>query len=526
MTNNFEYPLDLIVMTDTHYYSSKLGVDTPSYKRYDATNQKAVKDSPQIIAAAFAEIAKSDCQNIIFCGDATCDGDYDSHLEFIKLLYALKKCGKRIFAITSTHDYQDDGKTACYTGDEKTYIPSARREELFEMYRSFGPDEAFSVFEMSYAVELDENYILLALNSDKNGKGRSGYSAEHRQWIEKIALAAQKCNKRVIAFTHHPLISPSPIYSLIGKNDMMGEHEEIRSFLADLGISLVFTGHSHIHNISYIFSEKGNLLYDISTAALAGYPGYYRRVRICGGNLHIDSKRTTQAIAQLGSPLPEYLEAKLLSMIDNTLEAAANDIDDFADCVNSMSIHHNVSYRIGWLVKPIARLIKNIKLGFFAKFVKEETDNADLSDIENKKVVDLIREIVLCIYSGDPPYTPDTAEYKVVMGFFGIIDSMLRLLRIKFSLCDFIRPFLYNNRINDFEADIPYTADEKTVASLCGKYRETVKKSKKGSLLLVMLILLILILLPLIPVIAVLLAIGFGINEIKFYKRIRGLDDE
>ena len=48
----FEYPLDLIVMTDAHYYSPKLGIDTPSYKKYDSTNQKAVKDSPAIISAA------------------------------------------------------------------------------------------------------------------------------------------------------------------------------------------------------------------------------------------------------------------------------------------------------------------------------------------------------------------------------------------------------------------------------------------------------------------------------------------
>ena len=310
----FEYPLDFIVMTDAHYYSAKLGTDTPSYKKYDATNQKAVKDSPAVISAAFAQIAKSDCENIIFCGDATCDGDYDSHIEFIKLLYALKKCGKRVFAITSTHDYQDDGMTSCYTGEVKTKIPCAKREEMLGMYHSFGPDQAFSQFELSYASELDGNYILLALNSDKNGKGKSGYSEEHRDWIKKIAEAAKKCGKRVIAFTHHPILSPSPMYSLIGKNDMMGEHDEIKDFLADLGISLVFTGHSHVHDISYDFSENGNVLYDISTSALAGYPGYYRTVRICGDNVNISSVKTDEPVNGLETELSEYLENKFLGV--------------------------------------------------------------------------------------------------------------------------------------------------------------------------------------------------------------------
>ena len=518
----FEYPLDLIITTDAHYYSPKLGIDTPSYKKYDSTNQKAVKNSPAIISAAFAQIAESNCENVIFCGDATCDGDYDSHVEFIELLYALKKCGKRVIAITSTHDYQDDGLTNCYTGDEKTKVPSAKREELLKMYHSFGPDEAFSQFEMSYAAELDENYILLALNSDKNGKGKSGYSLEHKAWIAKIANAAKQCNKRVIAFTHHPILSPSPVYSLIGKNDMMGEHEEIKNFLADLGICLVFTGHSHVHDISYDFSPSGNIFYDVSTSALAGYPGLYRTVRICGSNVHIESVAITESVSGI-SNLPEYLENKFIGMIDRTLDAAASDIDTFAACVDSMSIHPNVSYRIGWFFRPFARLIKKLKLGVFARWVKSETHNADLSPAENESVFDLIRQLVLHLYSGNAPYTPDTAEYKIVIGFVNIIDSVLKLLHIKMRLSDLVRPLLYNSGIDDSNADLPLNADKKAVNTICNnKYKETVSESKKGPAVLTVLILAIIILLPLIPVIAVAFLIGAGVNEIIYRKQIRG----
>lgn len=522
----FEYPLDLIVTTDAHYYSPKLGTDSPSYKKYDATNQKAVKDSPAIIAAAFAQIAKCNCKNIIFCGDATCDGDYNSHIEFIKILYALKKCGKRIFAITSTHDYQDNGLTNCYTGNVKTKIPAAKREELAKMYHSFGPDEAFSKFEMSYAVMLDSNYILLALNSDKNGKGRSGFSAEHRQWITEIAEAASKCNKRVLAFTHHPIISPSPIYSIIGKNDMMGDHCEISKFLADLGISLVFTGHSHVHNISYCFSQSGNILYDISTSALAGYPGYYRRVRICGDNIHISSEEIKESVSGINS-LSDYLENKFLGMIDNTLDAAASDMDTFAACVDSMSIRPNVSYRIGWLIRPIAKLLKRLKLSTFARLVKSETSKADLSEVNNIKVIDLIRQLVLHLYSGNPPYNPNTAEYKTVMGLIVIFDGIFKILHIKFRLRDLLEPLLYNSTIDDRNTDIPYTANAKEIDSVCNnKYAETVVDSKKSPVVLMILILILIVFLPLIPIAAILLLLGAGINEIVYFKKIRGIKDE
>ena len=244
--------LDLIVITDAHYYSKKLGVDTESYKKYDAGNQKMVKDSEEVLKAAFAQIAKSSCQNVIFCGDSTCDGDPDSHAEFISLLYALKKCGKRVLAITSTHDFQDSGVTHKYTGAVREEIPAVKREDIPQMYKSFGPDEAVSVFKdgLSYLVDLDETYSIYGLNSDRDGTGRSGYSAEMREWITSTAQQARAQGRKLLAFTHHPLISPSPFYSLIGKNDMMGGHNEIREILADNGISLVFTGHSHVHDIS------------------------------------------------------------------------------------------------------------------------------------------------------------------------------------------------------------------------------------------------------------------------------------
>ena len=136
---------------------------------------------------------------------------------------------------------------------------------------------------------------------------------------------------------------------------------------------------------------------------------------------------------------------------------------------------------------------------------------------------DFIRQLVLHLYSGNAPYTPDTSEYKVTMGFVNIIDSVLKLLRIKFRLRDIVLPLLYNRGIDDREADIPFTADEKAVNSVCiNKYEDTVSESKKGPAILALLILAVIILLPLIPAAAVLLAIGAGINEIIYFKKIRG----
>ncbi len=531
--------LELIVFTDAHYYSKKLGTDTKSYKKYDSGNQKMVKDSAEVIAAAFAQIAKSDCKNIIFCGDSTCDGDPDSHAEFISMLYALKKCGKNILAITSTHDFQDNGITHKYTGDVREEIRAVTREEIPAMYRRFGPDIASSVYKdgLSYYVELDENYGIFALNSDRDGTGRSGYSDEMRDWIKATATNATQDGKRLLAFTHHPLISPSPFYSLIGKGDMMGGHKEIREMLADCGINLIFSGHSHIHDISYIFSDNGNVLYDVSTSALAGYPGYMRKVTINGDSVDITSEHITEPvnIQFNGNSLQEHFYNKFFGTVKLTLNAAAKDIPTFADCAVGISIPKKTSYKFGWIIKPVAKLLNSLTIGNVAAWTKKETGLSakDYADIKNNKVVDFIMDLVMHLYEGDAPYTPDTPQYKITVGLLNIIDSILNAIHLPFSKIlkgyekphDLIVPLLYNSGICDAQAQINLKATQEDVEKICNdNYTETVKESKKGPFIIALLVLALIILLPLLPLLAVIVLLYYAAYRIKYHKQIRGLE--
>ncbi len=530
--------LDLIVITDAHYYSKKLGVDTESYKKYDAGNQKMVKDSEDVLKAAFAQIAKSECENIIFCGDSTCDGDIDSHTEFISLLHALKKCGKRVLAITSTHDFQDNGITHKYTGSVREETRALTREEIPELYKHFGPDEASSVFNdgLSYFVDLDDTYSIFALNSDRDGTGRSGYSDEMREWIVSTAQDALSRGRKLLAFTHHPLISPSPFYSLIGKNDMMGGHKEIREILADNGISLVFTGHSHVHDISYMFSEKGNVFYDISTSSLAGYPGYYRNVKIIDDVAIITSEHIKESvnIEFNGKDLQEHLYNKFFGTIKLTLNAAAKDIPTFADCAVGISIPKRTSYKFGWIIKPMGKLINKLTVGNIASWTKKETGlkKSDYAHIKDIKVVDFIVDLVMRLYEGDGPYNPETAEYKIAIGLMNIIDSILKTIHLPFSKIlkgynspsELIIPLLHNSGICDEKAAIPLKATPEGIDRICNnKYTDTVKPSKKGPGIIATLVLLILLLIPFLPVVAIAVLSAYLINKIKYNKEIRGL---
>ncbi|MDD6276881.1 MAG: metallophosphoesterase [Clostridia bacterium] len=531
-------PLSFTVITDVHYYSKELGVDTKSYNKINAASQILIKNSSEVIEAAFAQIAKSPDEIVLICGDTTRDGDYESHIEFIDMLRALQKCGKRVYALTSTHDYKDDGITYKYTSDVKEEIPAAKREELFDMYYESGPSSAVAVYPqgLSYVADLDGDTRLFAINSDKDGTGRSGFSPEHREWIKEQAEIAKALGKRMIAITHHPIISPSSFYTIIGRNNIMNHNDEVADMLADLGINLVFSGHTHIHDISYRFSEKGNVIYDVSTSALTGYPGYMRRVMLVGDDAYIKSKHITEPVkGELdGKDLQEVMTDQFFGMVRRTVESAAGNMDTFADCANAISIPKKAVYKFGWLIKPVVKLLNNLTVGKVAKMTKAEhgLEPAEYADIADEKVIDFIIDLATHLYAGDSPYNPDTAYYKITVSVAKILDSILSAVHISFgkivkgfnSAEEVIKPLLYNSGICDKEAQLKLNANEEDVKNICcDEFCDSVRNSKKGKAIVALLVLLIIILIPLIPAIALIVGAGFAINYIKYHKTIRGL---
>ncbi|MBQ7596488.1 MAG: metallophosphoesterase [Clostridia bacterium] len=519
-------PLKFTFLTDVHYYSPLLGTEGKAYERENSKSQKLLKDSGIAIASAFNAISQDKSNDIVLInGDLTNNGEMESHQGIIEMLRALKMTGKRVFVTTATHDFQGDGKAWRFEGDEKIETRAALREELFEMYREFGPDQAMSVHEdsMSYAVELEEGYILLALNDDRNHKGQSGFSDDLFEWITNQINLAKENGQTVVAMTHHPLIAPSELYAAIGKNDMMGEHETRLRQLADMGIGFVFTGHSHIHNISYESYENGKVIFDISTASLAGYPAYYRVVTI-------DSEKNEMDIRSVKTAgFDERFADQFFGMIRRVINAAADDIDDFAQKAEAFSVRSKFTYRYGWMIKPFAKLIRKIKVGTVCKICKKESGltRDEIETIKDVKVMDLVINMAMNLYKGDGEYTPSTPLYKAAMGFVSVVDSLLNTIHLpisKFlkgvdSLGDAIEPLLYKKGIPDADAVIPVLTNADYVKTF---ETETQKiTSKKGVGILILLILVAIILLPFLPLIAIILGICALANYIKYHKKIK-----
>ncbi len=527
------------VISDTHYYSPGLGTSGRAYDIIKGKSQKLLKESAGLLRAAFSQLAKDDASDVILItGDLTNDGELICHYEFIKMLRELKAAGKKIYAITATHDYKESGETDGCDGDDFIKVPAARRAELFDMYREFGPDEAMAVHmpSMSYIVQLPDNCRLFALNDDTNLNHRSGFSDECFEWICDRLAEAKRDGQQVIAMTHHPMTAPNAIYEIVGKSDMSADCEKHLDSFADAGIGFILTGHTHMHDISCHFSKNGNCIYDITTSALCGYPGVMRRITVDRqrGTLNVSSLFVTEPVDfdLCGKNLSEYLENQLVGVVREMIAASSQSIEKLADMVTAISISPKVIYKYGWLIKPAAKLFLKLKIGSAARISRAETGlkQEDYADIADVPLTEFILSLAVHAFGGDAPYTPDTAYYKISVGLLNIADSFFKAARFnpvarftgKAGAREFFEPLLHNTGIPDSGAVLPLCPTREQVEALCGRAGDdAVKESKKGALILTTLIFILLLTIPLLPLLAVVLLAGAAINRVRFHKKFR-----
>lgn len=516
-------PLKIQFITDLHYYSRKNGTEGKAYESAESKSQKVIKDSDLVIKAGFDMLCEDTSTDIVvLSGDTTKDGELTSHEEFIEMLYDLKKRGKRVYVITATHDYRWEGYTNGYDGDNVIQVPTVKdRADLWDMYYDFGPNEAIAQHRqsMSYVVQLAPGYRLFALNDDynlkENGEGGSGYSDDCMDWIMEQLEDAHKNDQFVIAMTHHPMISPSPFYSIIGKGDMQKHHEVTREIFADNGLCCMLTGHTHVHDVSYITTPKGNRFYDIACGAMIGCPPAMRNITVDPKNRKIDVEtvliKDVPGLDTNGKPFDEYMKGFFFGMIGNVIDALANDYDKFIETAPSFSISKEKARKLKPVLHPLGKFLSRLTFKKVWKLCKKESGlkKADIEDIKDNKVVDFILELVQNLYCGDSPYGPDTREYKLTCGLLNVVDSFLNVIHMpigKFlkgakSVRSLVEPLLWNSGYCDAECSLPlyplYDEENPAPAEMFEEkeFTDPVKPSKKGVLVLICLILLVLLLL-------------------------------
>lgn len=467
------------VMSDIHYISPEMIVNDERAAFESAVSRQAIMDVA----------SREDIDTILITGDITDSGDKLSHLGMVELLRSVKAMGKRVYVTTATHDFghhkayirkkgdteaqfasspwsmpyfdKDNADFPGYLKPEFKGMPSEKAtpmleecyapEELWDLYREFGRDDACSADNgsYSYCIDLDDSTRCLMLNDNFRNeealKDKSvTYSPKCLRWIARMVKEAKEQGKFIFACTHHPLVPPSPAYRIGASNrDMRSPYSA--HVLADIGINLVFSGHSHFTDVAFAESEHGNTLCDITTPSVRFYPPRYRIVELDGKNGRV-------AYSTVPVSVPEGMD------IGNVpLEAFYR-----------TSMYNEYYSKMLRLKKPLNNFVTEKKVSSFYFLIRHtaKLSNEEYDAVKDIKFFDLVINAVFNMLTGDGGYTPDTPEYKVLMSLAAVLDSVIdaqpfidvRKKYLKgYTVKQVVEPLCFNNFVPDNEAEIDFT---------------------------------------------------------------------
>lgn len=450
-------------ITDVHYYSKRnFACD---YRTFPQPNtQICILKSEEAFLKALEIIkADKDTNTLIITGDLTEHGEAYSHEEVRDLLQKFTDEGGNPFVYTDNHDYPYFEIYSFDKNGEKVRTEHLPEEEVKAMYHPFGRGKAFDTFDdgITYIAEIMPGLYHIAMGYDyinDDGIKSPSFSDELMAWVKTHVEKAKEKGAVVTCSTHRPIIAPSPAYEVVGKGHTFTDGEKRLKELADMGVRLFFSGHSHVQCMKDVISEKGNRIYSVQTSSLAGFPPKMRKITIDTEKDSVDIRTIDIDLPDLGMSFTEYARKGFLGIIEEIPYNMEHDVKAFANTQGGISLPKDMIMKHPKTVMFLGRKLNSLTYGKLAKFSKKYhgLKEADYADAKDKKFVDLLLELVANLYRGNAPYSPQTVEYQITMGSIRKIEKMISVLRIDirkalggYSLSEFVEPLLYNSGLDD-----------------------------------------------------------------------------
>lgn len=468
--------LQFYLMADNHYFSKNLWVDGPAIEGRSHTDQVILKEAPEINEAFFRLIEEDkDTDTVVLVGDLINVGEKICHDEFTARLRRLQQNGKRVLVLTATHDYNGCGEdenefVAVGYAEDSTYkVPCTKRCELDEIYRPFGRGDADSEYDMSYSIGVD-GYRFILINDDGNGHTDCGLDDKGNEWLEKELIKAKQNNEPVLLFTHHPVITPYPLYEAAAPTEMYGRHPILKDLLMKYGVKIVFTGHVHTHVIRKI-TDGDKELYDVGTSAAVAPMGKIRKVTLDNGYAEITTVDMPEIIDGIPGGSKQVAESCFGGYYRRLIDTALTDYDAFIKLGHGL-IPADKAKKFRFAVKPALKTFSSVNMSFAGKVGKKYSGltRAECNQHKDEKLIDVLFTVLDHFFPGDAPYTPDTYEHKVIRGALLRADKIMGTFGFRLSkyfigidsLWTLVEPLLHNTRTGcDREIKIKLT-DEVT----------------------------------------------------------------
>ncbi len=450
-------------ITDVHYFSKRnFACDyrtfpQPSTQICILKSEEAFKKALEIIET------DKDTSTVIITGDLTNHGESYSHEEVRALLQEFTENGGKPFVYTDNHDYPYFPIHGFGENGEMVPMEHLPEEEVKAMYRPFGRDKAFDTYDdgITYIAEILPGLYHIAMGydflSEENHKSPD-FSDELMAWVKNHVEKAKEKGAMVICSTHRPIVAPSPAYEVVGKGHSFPNGEASIKQLADMGVHLFFSGHSHIQCMKEVVSENGNRIYSVQTSSLAGFPPKMRKITIDTDKGTAEIQTIDIDLPDLGMSFTEYARKGFLGIIESIPYNMEHDVEAFANTQGGISLPKDLIMKHPKIVMFLGRKLNSLTYAKVAKFSKKyhNLKEKDYENIKDKKFVNLILNLIANLYRGNAPYSPDTVEYKITMGSFKKIEKILSVLHIDikkslngYTLQEFVEPLLYNSGLDD-----------------------------------------------------------------------------
>lgn len=326
----------IVVISDPHVMVEELLVkDGKAYQKYQKITTRMCDYSMAIFNQAIKDIlAMSPKPELVLIpGDISKDGELVNHLYVKSKLDELKEAGIASLVVPGNHDWGERRRAVYYDGDStKAALTCVRfgsdQKSLEMIYADYGfkscytnstktsmpvDRESFSST-LTYACEPIKDVVLIGIDTGNNGV----LSKKTLDWICSRALIASRAGKQVFAIMHYPLVTLDPKahvrYPSKKQDTDYNGYKIVRNRMADSGVKVIFTGHTHIQEISKDWNANfSREIYDVTTGSICTYPCYYRVMTLSEdlGKLSI----TTSSIKTAGRSLlgnPFSMEKALL----------------------------------------------------------------------------------------------------------------------------------------------------------------------------------------------------------------------
>lgn len=269
--------MSIMVASDLHLLSNNLiSKDNEIYKKDRITSDGRVQEYDYELVEELVNQANIKKPSyLILSGDLTFNGEYDSHIELVKLLNKVNKETK-VLVIPGNHDYNNVNAYSIIN-DKQNYVKALEMEEFDTMYKDFGYQDAltYDTDSLSYIYKLSEDKWILMLDSnysennyefDMNFVGGE-LTKTTMDWLKENLAYAKENNIEVISTMHHNLLVHNELFK---KSYTLNNNQELLDVYKEYGVKINFSGHLHIQSIK---NQDG--IYDIASGSLLDYGNRY-----------------------------------------------------------------------------------------------------------------------------------------------------------------------------------------------------------------------------------------------------------